>query len=80
MSRINLRGNVVDERGKSVSGAHVAVTGYSEIATTDAMGNFSLPSHHAEGQLMSVRAEEGGRVADISVIAGKDAQLVLRRR
>jgi hypothetical protein len=44
------------------------------------MGNFSLPSHHAEGQLMSVRAEEGGRVADISVIAGKDAQLVLRRR
>jgi hypothetical protein len=71
---------VVDERGKSVSGAHVAVTGYSEIATTDAMGNFSLPSHHAEGQLMSVRAEEGGRVADISVIAGKDAQLVLRKR
>lgn len=77
---VNLRGNVVDERGKSVSGAHVAVTGYSEIATTDAMGNFSLPSHHADGQLVSVRAEEGGRVADIVVVAGKDAQLVLRRR
>jgi hypothetical protein len=73
-------GTVVDEYGKSVPGARVAISGYSEIATTDLMGNFSLPAHHAEGQIVSVRAEKGDRVAEISIIAGKDAQLVLRKR
>lgn len=75
-----IRGTVVDENGKSVSGAHVSVSGYSEIVTTDAMGNFSLQAHHAEGQLVSVRAEKDNRVAELSVIAGKDAQLALRKR
>lgn len=77
---VTIRGTVVDEGGKSVVGARVAVSGYSDIATTDAMGNFSLPAHHAEGQLVSVRAEKGDRVAEVSVIAGKDAQLILRKR
>jgi hypothetical protein len=77
---VTIRGTVVDENAKSVSGARVAVSGYSQIATTDEMGNFSLPAHHAEGQLVSVRAEKGGRVAEVSVIAGRDAQLVLRER
>jgi hypothetical protein len=71
---------VVDQYGKSVPGARVAVSGYSDIVTTDEMGNFSLPAHHADGQLVSVRAEKGDRVAEITVVAGKDAQLVLRRR
>lgn len=75
---VTIRGTVVDVFGKSVSGARVAVSGYSEIATTDVMGNFSLPAHHAEGQLVTVRAEKGDRVAEISVVAGRDAQLVLR--
>jgi hypothetical protein len=75
---VMIRGAVVDEHGKSVPGAHVAVSGYPEIATADEMGNFSLPAHHAEGQLVSVRAEKGARVAELSVIAGKDVQLVLR--
>jgi len=74
-----IRGNVVDEYGKSIAGARVAVPGYSEIATTDEMGSFSLPAHHAEGQLLSVRAEKGNRVAAILIIAGKDVQLVLRQ-
>jgi multidrug efflux pump subunit AcrA (membrane-fusion protein) len=77
---VTVRGTVVDEYGKSVRGAHVAVSGYSDIATTDEMGNFSLPAHHADGQLVSVRAEKGDRVAEVSVVAGRDAQLVLRRR
>jgi hypothetical protein len=77
---VTIRGTVVDEGGKSVAGAHVAVSGYSDIATTDEMGNFSLSAHHADGQLVSVRAEKGDRVAEISVIAGKDTQLVLRKR
>jgi hypothetical protein len=76
---VMIRGTVKDENGKSVSGARVAVSGYSEIATTNEMGNFSLPAHHAEGQLVSLRAEKGDRAAEISVIAGKDAQLVLRK-
>jgi multidrug efflux pump subunit AcrA (membrane-fusion protein) len=75
-----VRGTVVDEYGKSVARAHVSVSGYSDIATTDEMGNFSLPAHHADGQLVSVRAEKGDRVAEVSVIAGKEAQLVLRKR
>ncbi|MGA2887824.1 MAG: carboxypeptidase-like regulatory domain-containing protein [Terracidiphilus sp.] len=77
---VTIRGTVVDEHGKSVSEAHVAVSGYPEIATTDKMGNFSLPSHHAEGQLVSVRAEEGDRVVGMLVVAGKDVQLVLRKQ
>ena len=75
-----IRGTVVDENGKSVAGASVAVSGYSDIATTNQMGNFSLPAHHAEGQFVSIRAEKGDRVAEILAIAGKDAQLVLRKR
>jgi hypothetical protein len=76
---VTIRGTVVDENGKSVLGARVAVSGYSDIAITDQLGNFSLPSHHAEGQFVSVRAEKGDRVAEILAIAGKDAQLVLRQ-
>ena len=79
LPQVTIRGTVVDENGRSVAGAHVAVSGYSDIATTDRMGNFSLPAHHAEGQLVSVRAEDGDKLAEISVIAGKEAQLVLRR-
>ena len=77
---VTVRGTVVDENGTSVPGARVAVSGYSDIATTDEMGNFSLPAHRAGGQLVSVRAEKGDRVAEVSVTAGKDAQLVLRKR
>jgi hypothetical protein len=75
---VAIRGTVVDEYGKSVQGAHVSVSGFPDIATTDEMGNFSLPSHHAEGQLVSVRAEKGSREAELLVPAGKDVQLVLR--
>jgi len=77
---VDIRGTVVDGGGKSVSGAHVSISGYSEVATTDEMGNFSLPSHHADGQLVSVRAQKGDLVAGVSVIAGKDAQIVLRKQ
>ncbi len=77
---VTVRGTVVDENGKSVPGARVAVSGYSDIATADEMGNFSLEAHHAAGQLVTIRAEKGGRGAELSVIAGKDAQVVLRKR
>jgi hypothetical protein len=79
MPSVILRGIVVDENGKAAAGARVAVSGYSDIAIADEMGNFSLPAHHAEGQLVTIRAEKGDRVAELSVIVGKDAQLVLRK-
>jgi hypothetical protein len=75
-----IRGNVVDEKGRSVAGARVSIPGYSEIATTDKMGNFFIAGHAAEGQLVSVRAEYGGKQAEVSVIAGKIAELILRKR
>jgi hypothetical protein len=74
-----IRGTVVDESGRSVAGARVSVVGYSDIATTDEMGNFSLPSHHADGQSVSLRAEKDGRVANEYAIAGREAQLVLHK-
>jgi hypothetical protein len=77
---VMIHGIVEDEKGRSVSGARVAVSGYPDIANTDEMGNFSLPAHHAEGQMVSVRAEKGDGVAEVSVIAGRDAELVLRKR
>lgn len=77
---VTIRGTVVDESGRSVSGARVALTGYPEMATTDEMGNFSLPAHHADGQSISVRAEKGDLVAEKIMIAGSDGQLVLRKR
>jgi hypothetical protein len=75
-----VRGIVTDEGGKSISSARVSIPGYPEVATTDEMGNFSLQSHYAEGRLMTIRAEKDDRVAEITVIAGPVAELVLRKR
>ena len=61
-------------------GARGSIPGYPEIANTDKMGNFSLAAHAADGQLVLVRAEHGDLVAEVSVIAGRSAELVLRKR
>src|ERR1035438_9783616 len=74
-----IRGTVTDENGKSISGVRVSVSGFPEIAVTDEMENFSLPSHRAEGQSFSIRAEKGDRVAEVLAIAGRDIRIVLRR-
>ncbi len=79
LPQVDIRGVVVDELGRSVRAADVSIVGFPEIATTDAMGNFSLPSHHAEGQLVEMRAEKGNLFAHVSAIAGKEAQLILRK-
>jgi len=77
---VTIRGTVVDGDQRSVKNALVSVPGFGDIATTDEMGNFSLPAHAAEGELITVRAQKGDLVAEISVIAGKNAELVLRAR
>jgi hypothetical protein len=61
-------------------GASVSVPGYPDIATTDQMGNFSLPARSSAGQLVQVRAEKGDLATEVSVIAGQSAELVLRTR
>jgi hypothetical protein len=76
---VMIRGMVKDEQGKSVRQAHVSVPGYHDYAVTDLRGNFELPSHAAQGQMISVHAEKGDLVADVSVPAGTTVELVLRR-
>jgi hypothetical protein len=42
---------------------NVAIEGYTEIAKTNEMGNFEVPSHHASGQQISVVAKKNGKTA-----------------
>lgn len=66
----SIRGNVIDRLRRSVADAHVSIPGYADIAVTDKMGNFVLPAHAADGQIVQVRAEKGQSTADISAPAG----------
>jgi len=75
-----VRGIVIDERRRSVAGAHVWIPGYPDIAVTDEMGNFVLPAHAADGQIVHLRAQKDQLTADVSVPAGNEpAELVVRR-
>lgn len=80
LPEVIFRGIVKDELGRSVAGAHVSISGYQDIATTNEMGNFELPAHAADGEMVSVHAEKGNLVANLSVPAGAPAELVLRKR
>jgi len=80
LPEVLFRGSVRDEYGRRVAGAHVSISGYQDIATTNEMGNFELPAHAADGQMVTVHAEKGGAVADISVPTGAPAELVIRTR
>lgn len=42
-----VRGIVLDEHARPISGVQVAIEGYSEITNTNEMGNFQIASHHA---------------------------------
>ena len=75
---VELRGVVVDPSGRSVAAASVSEVGFPTIVTTDRMGNFSLPGHGAAGQLVQLRAEKGALSTQVSAIAGKSIQLILR--
>ena len=57
----------------------MSIPGYSDIAVTDEMGNFVLPAHAADGQIVQLRAQNGRLTADVSVPAGnKGVELVVR--
>lgn len=74
-----IRGFVKDAHGKGVSDAHVSVSGYKDGTTTDQWGNFELPAHAVEGQMITLRAEKDGWSAQISVPAGAQAELTLKK-
>jgi hypothetical protein len=75
-----VRGVVVDEHNRSVEAAQVSIPGYIDIATTDKMGNFVLPAHAADGQIVHLRAQKDNLTADMSVPAGNDpVTLILKR-
>src|SRR5579864_4019717 len=75
-----VRGAVKDGRGNPVVGALVSVVGYpgSEVVT-DNMGNFVLPAHAADGQIVQVRAQKGAFVGTLSAPAGTSVEVVLKR-
>lgn len=74
-----IRGVVLDEHSRSVVGAHVSIPGYPDVAVTDEMGNFILPAHAADGQIVQVRAQKDQFVGSLSVPAGKTVELVVKR-
>jgi hypothetical protein len=74
-----VRGDVIDEHRRPVAGAHVWIPGYSDDAVTDERGNFVLPAHAADGQIVRLRAQKDQATADISTPAGASAELMLKR-
>jgi hypothetical protein len=74
-----IRGDVIDQHGRPVANAHVWIPGYSDSAVTDERGNFVLPAHAADGQVVRLRAQKDQLTADISTPAGKPAELMLKR-
>jgi hypothetical protein len=73
-----VRGIVIDERGRSIAGAQVSISGYTDVALTDKMGNFVLPAHAADGQIVQVRAQKDRLIRTLSVPAGKTVELMVK--
>jgi len=72
-----IRGVVVDEKMVAVSGATVSVAGYPEATITDGKGNFILPAHAGNGQMVEVHAEKGGVMTHLNAPAGKVVGVIL---
>lgn len=75
-----IRGVVEDEHRRSVSGATVSIAGFDDVALTDSMGNFVLPAHAADGQIVKVRAQKQELVGSLSVPAGRlPVEIIVKR-
>jgi hypothetical protein len=74
-----IRGDLIDEHRRPVAGAHVWIPGYSDDTLSDERGNFALPAHAADGQMVRLRAQKDQLTADISTPAGNTpVELILR--
>jgi hypothetical protein len=72
-----VRGVVVDDKTTAVFGATVSVAGYPDVVLTDKQGNFSLPAHAGNGQVVEIRAEKDGVMTRLNAPAGKVVEVVL---
>ena len=72
-----VRGIVVDEGLRAVAGATVSINGYSDVAVTDAKGNFVLPAHAGKGQIVELHAKKNQLTGSLSAPAGKVVEVVL---
>lgn len=75
---VGVRGMVEDENGRPIEGARVWVLGYDEPVTTGQTGSFSLPSHAADGQQITLVARKGNRTVQTTAYAGRTAEIILR--
>jgi hypothetical protein len=72
-----VRGIVVDESLRAVAGATVSIAGYSDVAVTDAKGNFVLPAHAGKGQIVELHAKKNQLTGTLSAPAGKVVEVIL---
>ncbi len=72
-----VRGVVVDEDLRAISGARVSIVGYSDEAVSDQKGNFVLPAHAGKGQTVEVLAQKGKLTGRLSAPAGKVVEVIL---
>ncbi len=72
-----IKGVVVNEKMVAVSGATVSVAGHPEATITDSKGNFILPAHAGNGQMVEVHAEKDGVMTRLNAPAGKVVEVVL---
>lgn len=79
MQQVDVMGAVQTRDGKAAAGATVSVIGYSNQATTDVMGNFRLPSHAADGQMVTIRIQKGSLHGVFNVPAGKASIFTIAR-
>ncbi|HSZ63269.1 MAG TPA: carboxypeptidase-like regulatory domain-containing protein [Terriglobales bacterium] len=72
-----VRGVVVDEDLGVVAGAKVSVGDYPESVVTNAKGDFVLPAHAGQGQVVEIRVQKGNLTGNLSAPAGKVVEVVL---
>lgn len=75
---VDVRGMVEDENGQPIEGARVWVLGYDEAITTGPTGSFSLPTHAADGQQITLVAQKEHETTQATAFAGRTAEIILR--
>ncbi len=78
MPSVDVRGMVEDENGHPIAGASVWVLGYDQVIITGPTGSFSLPSHAADGQQITLVGQKGNKTNQVTAYAGRTAEVVLR--
>ena len=72
-----LRGVVVDDEMRAVEGARVSVEGNPQSVLTDSRGNFVIPAHAGNGQIIEVSAKKGQTSGRLSAKAGKTVEIIV---